>query len=327
MNYLKTFLPYLFGNKKGKSLEVSIPKLIPWESLNFEEILMFHALRNSLDSYLRSIDLSIISKKDLFQLFNYLSFLAADLRLQLELTFKEEHHYFLKATSASVLNKNELQELLNFKNDKLTLFAILDKERSHPGLLIIRKANGYFLKNDPFTIWSIPVLGLSGRGLPFHHTNGQTPTGVFTIDSVMPEANNTHEFGKFRRLIVNFIPKSLDESELTALLPSHHHDKSWWKASVVARELGRSLLRIHGTGRSNLNPFSSYFPLVPTSGCLATKESHLLGLKKYNDQRLLLDSLQKAMELPVLFENESKIHGLLYVVEFDDNLTALHFLT
>jgi hypothetical protein len=326
MNYLKTFLPYLFGNKKGKSLEVSIPEIIPWDSLNFEEILMFHALRNSLDSYLHSIDLTIIGKKDLFQLFNFLPFLNVDLRFQLECTFKEEYKYFLEATQASVLNKNELQELLNFKNNKLTLFAILDKKRSRPGLLIIRKANGYFLKNDLSNIWSIPVLGLSGRGLPFHHTNGQTPTGVFTLDSVMPEANNPYEFGKFRRLIVNFIPKSLDESDLTALLPSNHQNKSWWKASVVARELGRSLLRIHGTGRSNLNPFSSYFPFVPTSGCLATKEGDLLGLKRYNDQRLLLDSLQKAMNLPVFFENESKIHGLLYVVEFDDNLSALHFV-
>lgn len=327
MNYLKTFLPYLFGNKKGKTLDVSIPENIPWETLSFEEILMFHALRNSLNTYILSIDLFSLQKKDIFQIFNFISILSDDLRFKLELTFKNEYNYFLEAIKAQALNKNELQELLNFQNNKLTLFAVLHKNRSLPGRLIIRKANGCFFKDDLLNIWSIPVLGQSGRGLPFHHTNGQTPTGIFTLDSVMPEANNTFEFGKFRRLIVNFIPKSLNEFDLKTFLPRIHQDKSWWKASVVARELGRSLLRIHGTGRSNLNLFSSHFPLVPTSGCLATQEGNIIGFKNYNDQRLLLDSLQKAMNLPIQFENESKIHGLLYVVEFDDNLTALHFLT
>lgn len=47
MNYLKTFLPYLFGNKKGKSLDILLPDPIPWTKLNFEETLMFHTLKNS----------------------------------------------------------------------------------------------------------------------------------------------------------------------------------------------------------------------------------------------------------------------------------------
>jgi len=143
----------------------------------------------------------------------------------------------------------------------------------------------------------------------------------------MPEANKAFEFGQFRRLIVNFIPRSSDESSIRKYLPENHQDKSWWKASVVGRELGRDLLRIHGTGRVNLNPFTSYFPFVPTSGCLATNEANLLGFKKFKDQRLLLDTLMSALNLPLIHENESKIHGLLYVIELDDNLGALHFLT
>jgi hypothetical protein len=143
----------------------------------------------------------------------------------------------------------------------------------------------------------------------------------------MPKADKNIEFGEFRRLILNFFEASSDEVKIKDLLPSSHHQLNWWKPSVVARELGRSLLRIHGTGRSNHNFLTSYYPFVPTSGCLATNESSCLGLKKAQDQRLLLDCLMKALDIPVIVENESKIHGLLYVVEFDDSLTALHFLT
>lgn len=326
MNYLKTFLPYLFGNKKGKSLETSIPNPIPWQSLKFEEVLMFHALGNSLNNYIQSIDLVTLTRKDIFHLFNFLSFLKLDLREKIELTFHDEYALFLEATSTKSINFHETQELLDFKTNQLTIFAILKKDRMVPGVLVVRAPDGKFVLNkNQESIWSIPILGMSGRGLPFHHSNGNTPTGIFTIDSVMPEANKNYDFGQFRRLIVNFIPKSTDESSITKYLPENHKDKSWWKPSVVGREMGRELLRIHGTGRVNLNPFTSYFPFVPTSGCLATNEANLLGFKRSTDQRLLLDCLMSALNLPVIYENESKIHGLLYVIELDDNLSTLQF--
>jgi hypothetical protein len=142
----------------------------------------------------------------------------------------------------------------------------------------------------------------------------------------MPTADQNLIFGDFKRLIVNFIDRGPGEIGILNLLPATHHRLSWWKPSVVARELGRGLLRIHGTGRKNLNPFSSYYPMYPTSGCLATNESSFLGLKKAQDQRLLLDALMNSLNIPANLENESKIHGLLYVVELDDNLAALRFL-
>lgn len=304
-----------------------MPKPIPWHSLSFEETLMFHALENSLSTYIRSIDLATLSKKDIFQIFNFLSYLDVDVRQGIESAFNEEYALYLEAISARALNRHELQELLEFKAHQLTLFAILKKDRKKPGILVIRAADGKFFLNEQLGIWSIPVLGMSGRGLPFHHSNGNTPTGIFTIDSVMPLANKTFEFGQFRRLILNFIPKSTDESAIRKYLPANHEDKAWWKVSVVGRELGRHLLRIHGTGRVNINPFTTYFPFVPTSGCLATNEASILGFKKSQDQRLLLDSLMSALNLPQTPENESKIHGLLYVVEFDDSLSAIHFFT
>jgi len=327
MNYLKTFLPYLFGNKIGKSLEVSIPKPIPWETLTFEETLMFHVLGNTINQFVDSLNLMSLSKKDLYQLFNFLVFFKSDKQEFLKLKFKNDYLYFLDAITAKALDHAELQELLDFKNNTLSIFAILKKERNVPGILVIRTADGQFLKNNRGSVWSIPILGMSGRGLSFNHSNGATPCGVYSIDSVMPEANQKYEFGKFRRLIINFIPESHNELELLGLIPQTHHHRSWWRPSVVGRTLGRHLLRIHGTGRINFNPFSSHFPFYPTSGCLATNEANLLGIKKFKDQRHLLNALMEAQGMVPIEENESKIHGLLYVVELDDSLAALHFLT
>ncbi len=325
MNYLKTFLPYLFGNKKGKSLDLTLPNPIPWTSLNFEETLMFHALSHSLDQFVDSLDLTSLTESNVFHLYNFLEFLNHTNKTKLETYFEGEFKFFSEAKKSRGLSKSQMQELLNFKTNKLTVFAILSNDRTRIGRLLIRDESGKFVTKEFGHIWSIPVLGLSSRGLPFHHTNGCTPAGIYTIDSVKPLADNQKAFGEFRRLIMNFINKSSDEAELRCFLPSTHHSLDWWKQSVVARNLGRSLLRIHGTGMKNRNPFGPHYPFVPTSGCLATKETSFLGLKKTQDQRLLLDTLMKAQGLDVLNENELKIHGLLYVVEFDDSLSALSF--
>ena len=65
--------------------------------------------------------------------------------------------------------------------------------------------------------------------------------------------------------------------------------------------------------------------MVASAGCLTTIEKKTLGLFKIEHQRELLDTLMEALELPNSYENESKIHGLLYVVDFDGTYQALEF--
>ena len=196
MNYLKTFLPYLFGNKKGKSLDISLPSPIPWKELCFEETLMFHTLQNSINQYIRSLNFSSLSRKEIFHLFNFLSFIDHDLKNSIELFFKDELILYNQSIKNSSPTIKEIQELLDFKNQQLTVFALLKKDRTKPGVLIVRAANGRFSTNKDQSIWSIPVLGCSGRGLSFNHSNGCTPTGVFSLDSVMPLADKNFEFGE-----------------------------------------------------------------------------------------------------------------------------------
>ncbi len=318
MDYLKTFLPYLFGNKVGKSLEISLPEPIQWDSLSFEETLMFKALTAEQDSYFSTIELNTLNLKDTFQLLNYLPFFNAANKALIQHRFSKEFEIHHSACISKPLTIPELQSLLSFKNNHLTLFAILKSDRAQKGKLLLKKADGSFCLDSQGNIWSISILGHTERGLSFNFSSGCTPCGLYSIDGVMAQANNPYLFGQYRRLILNFMP------EIMANLPKDHHELSWWRQAEVASKLGRSLLRIHGTGRVNRNPLTPYFPFVPTSGCLATNEVQLAGMKSH-DQRLLLDAMMSAIGEEAIFENESKIHGLLYVVEFDDNLARLEF--
>ena len=327
MNYLKTFLPFLFGNKKGESLDSlkSVLDTISTSNLKLEESLTLHTLNKTLKNFLTTLHLDHLSDKDVYHLLNFLEFMPNDFKDVFLVKFEWQFLFFQKAVKAKPISVENFQKLIDFKNNQLSLYAVLNSDRSKKGVLFIRLPDGTFYKKENGEIWSIPILGLSGRGLPFHHSNGCTPMGVYSVDSVMPLADQNKTFGKHRRLKVNFIDKSPNEKMTTDLLPLNQTDQSWWLPCVLARELGRSLLRIHGTGRKNYNPFSSYYPFVPTSGCLATLEANLFGIIDFDHQRLLLDALLAAMGLALEYENEPKIHGLLYVVEFDDNLSQLKF--
>ena len=317
MNYLKTFLPLLFGQEKGKSF--SLPADLDWSKLNFEEKLMFHTLGHTLPTFIRELDGKTLSTQQVFHLFSFHEYLPIEFFSELRNSHRKEWDLFKASLNPELLGTKDLQELLNFNPGKLSIIALLHHDRYRPGKILIRKNDGKFHTTQEGHLWSVPVLGLSSRDLAFNHSNGNTPQGVFSIDAVMPEANHPYEFGVHRRLIVNFLP------EFHQYLPANHTEQDWWKQSIVARELGRSLLRIHGTGRKNTNPMSSHFPLVPTSGCLATTEVNFMGIYQQFDQRKLLDTLMEASGLQITFLNESKIHGLLYVVEFDGRFQALEF--
>ena len=323
MNYLKAYLPYLFGNKVGKPYV--LPGDIEWEKLGVEERLMFHALAHSMESFTKTLDLKNLSNKEIFHLFSFRKYLPEDFLNSLISHYKNEYVWFLTSVNADPLKSSEFQEVLDYKTYVLTLYAVFNKGRTKAGKLFVKDNHGRFVHRSDGSVWSIPILGLSSRGLPFNHSNGSTPTGIYTIDSVMPEANHTPEFGVHRRLIVNFIKASENEESMLQLIPRNLHQHSWWKPSVVGRELGRSLLRIHGTGEVNKNPFSSHYPMIPSSGCLTTTEKKSFGLFKIHHQRELLDTLMDAMNLPRTYENESKIHGLLYVADIDGTYQTLEF--
>lgn len=201
--------------------------------------------------------------------------------------------------------------------NSVKLFMFCRSNRLYPCLMVMRDIHGEVVRNSDGSIWTHKSLASSARGLPSYTRNGNTPAGVWTIDSVMPYADQQISFGKFRRMIINFIPKSQDESLLKSLLPPSSHRESWWHQSITARDIGRNLFRIHGTGKLNTDPSTPYYPFMRTSGCIAQRENSYNG-EDFKDQRVLLDSIMTSMNLIPDYENEIKVKGILYVMEVDD---------
>lgn len=201
------------------------------------------------------------------------------------------------------------------KSVKIYMFC--RENRLYPCLMTMRNVHGEVVRNEDGTLWTNPSLGSSARGLPSYTRNGNTPQGVWTIDSVMPYADQQISFGKYRRMMLNLIPKSKDEVLIKTLLPESSHDQEWWKPSVVARDIGRGLFRIHGTSKINKDPSTPYYPFMRTSGCIAQREN-TYGEVTYKDQRDLLDDIMTAMDLEPVYDNEPKVKGILYLVEIDD---------
>lgn len=202
------------------------------------------------------------------------------------------------------------------------IFMFCRQNRLYPCRIVMKDIKGNPVRREDGALWSQPALASAVTGLPSYERNGNTPAGIFTIDSVMPVADQQLSYGKFRRMMLNFVPKSQNEVLLKSLLPKSSWEADWWKVSPVARDIGRNLFRIHGSGRLNTDPNTPYYPLMRTHGCISQRENTYDGVT-YKDQRNLLDTTMKAMGLVAKYENEPKVKGILYIVEIEDRSEAV----
>jgi hypothetical protein len=207
-------------------------------------------------------------------------------------------------------------------NNTIKLFVLCRTIRNYPCRMVMKDSKGEWAHNSDGSLWTNPVLALSKYNYPFNKTSGHTPSGIYKMDSVIPYPTSPNYYGQFRRVILNFIPKSKNEILQTYLLPESMRGLTWWKQAVVARDMGRDLLRIHGTGLVNTNPQSTYYPFIPSLGCIKNREGVYDGVE-YKDQRHMLDQMMDALGLNPIYENEPSIHGLLYVLELDDEPRAV----
>lgn len=254
----------------------------------------------------------IFSKEDLEGINNFSEFKNwSDVRSQKHVSQNQVRDLYYKTP-----------DLKNFKNGEysegIRLFMFCRKNRNYPCMMIMKdKLDRPVYLDDKETLWHSPSLAQSSRSLPSYKRNGSTPSGVHLINSVMPKANRKIAFGKFRRLILNFVPRSVEEAQLKKLIPLSSHKSSWWKESVIARDVGRKYLRIHGTGRRNFQANSPHYPFRKTSGCVSKREGKYPE-SVYIDQRNLLDQMMLSLKLPATYKNEVKIKGLLWIVNIDD---------
>jgi hypothetical protein len=220
--------------------------------------------------------------------------------------------------------KEELSEILSspFQKGKTIIFSFQRCDRSFPGLTIIRKPDGKFVRNDGGKIFAVPQLAFSVANLPGYLKNGNTPQGIFSVvgfyitqkESIGPTPIilTRIPFGKSPEIFFhgqnNF--KKWNIKDYKALLPSSLKDYPPIYEAFYSGKLGRRLLVMHGsTDDLDFYRGEKYFPLTPTRGCLSTIEIwNESGYAIRSDQAQLVNA----------FFRTKQPKGFLVVLNIDD---------
>lgn len=308
--------PILLHQEKFYPKDLSISSQLRLKTM----INSFRGIKNTEEVFIKGLDWSEALK--LASEWLYYGNLSIQLPAQ-DLALVEKAKAYIK--SLKVFRKKSVAEVkdLVFSGANLgqyaqgeyevKLFLFCRHDRRYSCRFVLKDRFDQLVRNKDDSVWSMPALAHSSRDLPYYITNGYTPSGVHSMDSVMPEANRPIAFGKFRRVILNWIPKG----KTRELLPNSALDKKWWKEASLARNNKRKYLRIHGTGKLNTDSSTTFYPHVPTAGCISTREGKY-SQATYTDQRIILDNIIKAQNLLPSYNNETKIKGILYVIELDN---------
>lgn len=246
---------------------------------------------------------------------------------RVKIKFQDVNHPELNLLEARLENipVPPLKELLNaeFQKGKTIIFSLMRKNREIPGLAIVRKPDGSFVRDDSGEIFSVPQLALSVSNLPGYLKHGNTPQGVFSIvgwyitptESIGPspiiltripfeKSPNTFFHGKQTS-------NSWTKQDYTNLLPASWQNYLPIYGAYYAGKSGRGLIIAHGSA-DNLDYYKDkpYYPLTPSMGCLTTKEiwDPITGNAVESDQ----------MKLANAFFSTGVLKGFLVIVDIDD---------
>lgn len=260
------------------------------------------------------------------RLASYRNLLLKRIKLIEFMTNADNQDPFLNVIKYKLAGKTEkmppVSDLLkhSFLSNEVVLFSFQRKNRDFPGLAMVRGKDGNFIRDESGNYFSVPQLARSNSNMPGYLTNGNTAQGIFkmigfgvskssfigpttNIQMVMPYEHTEDDVPDTVTYILG--------SSYAQLLPG-----SWKKyfpvyESYYAGLAGRTEIIAHGT---TVNPEyykdQPYYPLTPTQGCLATKEtwSTVDGKRIESDQQKLVDAVKKA----------GGADGYCIVIEIDD---------
>ncbi len=210
-----------------------------------------------------------------------------------------------------------------YQKGKTIIFSLQRKDRTYPGLTIIRAPNGKFVRTDEGKIFSIPQLALSIANLPGYLRNGNTPEGIFSIvgfyitqkESIGPTPIilTRIPFGKPPKIFFHGENKfdKWDIRDYRNLIPPPLRNYEPFYETFYAGKLGRRLLVMHGsTDDLAFYKNEKYFPLTPTRGCLSAVEiwdstGHVIR----SDQAKLANA----------FFSTNQLEGFLVVLNIDNS--------
>jgi len=164
------------------------------------------------------------------------------------------------------------------------IYSLQRRGREQMGLVLVRRADGRFVRDPAGQLFAQPQLALSRSGLPGTITNGNTPQGVFTIvgagTATNPNIGPTpylHSKLPIEATVAEFehadASAEWSEAAYESFLPLSWRADPGIKEAWLAGRAGRDELLIHGT---TINPAyyagTSYFPGTPQQGCMISNE-------------------------------------------------------
>lgn len=194
--------------------------------------------------------------------------------------------------------------------------------RDYPGLAIIQKADGNFMRDSSGKLLMFQQLARSASNLPYFITNGNTPQGIYRITGVQITHNNFIGPTPTLQLVMPFendsaywhvqydSAKNVLNNYLN-LLPNVWRKYQPITEAFYAGKVGRTEIIAHGT---TLDPAyfigKTFYPFTPTLGCLCAKETWNI----YNGR--LIESEQ--FNLINSFLSTEKDTGYLFVINLNN---------
>lgn len=222
-------------------------------------------------------------------------------------------------------NRPPLKELLthSFQQNKTIIYSFFREDRNYPGITIIKKPNGKFVRNDSGAIFHIKHLARSLSNLPYYLQNGNTPEGLYSVVGFY--VSPTESIGPTPNVLTRIpfeVPTSIFYHDTTLsrrwnlndylnLLPDSWKEYSPMKHSYQAGKIGRRKIVMHGAvDVLSFYKEQPYYPLTPTRGCIASTElwDENTGNNVKSDQAKLMNA----------FFSTGELDGFLVVLELDN---------
>ena len=231
-----------------------------------------------------------------------------------------------KPISELVDEKPPLVDLLSadYGKGNTVIFSLQRVDRNFTGIVLVRKPDGKFVRNNDGTIFNVPQLARARTNLPYYITNGNTPQGIFSIQGV--DVSQDESIGRTTNIQLimpfettkNLFIHSNNSADTSWNLQSYRKllPPSWQNyfpvyGTFYAGKAGRTEIIAHGT---TIDPSffngKSFYPISPTLGCLCTKEiwSEDNGNRLLSDQQALVDA----------FNSTGSLKGYLVVIDLDN---------
>jgi hypothetical protein len=204
-----------------------------------------------------------------------------------------------------------VQELLkhDFGEKNTVIFSFQRKDRNYPGITIVRKPNGSFLRNDNGEIFYISHLAKSMSELPSYLTNGNSPKGIYSLQGIGYSDNvfigpspNLQMRMPYEADPKNYFHGAVKDTSWKKEYYSNLLPESWKNYLPVyeayyAGKAGRTEIIAHGT---TIDPAfhrdKAYYPNTPSLGCLTAVEkwSPKTGRLEESNQIKFMNALKKA---------------------------------